>query len=102
MRQRPSSAGRQTVALGLLVLAATGCATLARWDRPGASEAQARRDQADCAARASREASLPAGQPIGTHPGMPADPQRTMERSTDTAAFDACMQERGYQRVTSG
>jgi hypothetical protein len=75
-------------------------ATGARWERPAATEADRRRDEAECVAQANRDRSVPA-QRITSRPGG-----RTTEsielvtvRDFDTGAFDECMWTRGYRKV---
>jgi hypothetical protein len=87
--------------LALAVLGSTACATGARWERSGGTEAERRRDETECAAQANRDRPVPA-QRIMTGPGG-----RTSEsvelvtiRDFDSGAFDECMGTRGYQRVS--
>ena len=87
-------------ALTFLALGSVACATGARWERPGATEAERRRDETECAAQANRDRSVPA-QRIVTRPGG-----RTTEgmelvtvRDFDSGVFDECMRARGYARV---
>jgi hypothetical protein len=93
---------RRTVvlALTLTALGATACATGVRWERTGGTEAERRRDEAECAARANRDRSVPA-QRISARSGS-----RTTEgiefvtvRDFDSGVFDECMRTRGYERV---
>ena len=86
--------------LAFLALGSAACATGARWERPGATEADRRREEAECAAQANRDRSVPA-QRITSRPGG-----RTTEnielvtvRDFDTGAFDECMRTRGYRKV---
>jgi hypothetical protein len=91
---------RRVAVLLLVALGIAACATGARWERPGASEAERRRDEAECAAQANRDRSVPA-QRIVTRSGG-----RTTEgvglvtvRDLDPGVFDECMRTRGYDRV---
>jgi hypothetical protein len=91
---------RRVAVLLLVALGIAACATGARWERPGASEAERRRDEAECAAQANRDRSVPA-QRITTRPGG-----RTTEgmelvtvRDFDSGVFDECMRTRGYELV---
>lgn len=91
---------RRVLALSLLALWSAACATGARWERPGATEADRRRAETECAAQANRDHSVPA-QRIITRPGG-----RTTEgielvtvRDFESGVFDECMRTRGYERV---
>jgi hypothetical protein len=84
----------------LLALCSVACATGARWERPGATDAERRRDETECAAQANRDRSVPAQRSV-TRPGG-----RTTEgmelvtvRDFDSGVFDECMRTRGYERV---
>jgi len=86
--------------LALLVLGSVACAAGTRWERPGGTDADRKRDETDCAGLANRDRSVPA-QRIITRPGG-----RTTEgvelvtvRDFDAGVFDECMRSRGYQRV---
>jgi hypothetical protein len=83
-----------------VALASGACATGTRWERPGASDEDRRRDEAECAALANRDHSVPAQRIVTRSSG------RTMEgmelvtvRDFDAAAFSDCMRRRGYRRV---
>ena len=89
-------------ALVLIValLGSGACAGGARWERPGGTEAERRRDETECAAQANRDRSVPA-QRIIARAGT-----RTTEgielvtvRDFDSGAFDECMRARRYERV---
>jgi hypothetical protein len=87
-------------ALAFLALWSVACATGARWERPGGTEAERRRDEAECAARANRDRSVPT-QRITTRSG--GRTTESMElvtvRDFDSGVFDECMRTRGYERV---
>ena len=88
----------------VVVLAALGgaaCGAGARWERPGATEADRRRDEAECAGQANRDRSVPVSRgATGTATRRGADGvELATVRDFDTGAFDACMRGRGYQQV---
>jgi len=91
---------QRALALALLALGTVACATGARWERPGGTEAERRRDEAECAAQANRDHSVPA-QRITTRPGGGTieTTELVTVRDFDTGAFDECMRVRGYARV---
>ena len=84
----------------VVTLGTAACATGARWERPGGTEAERRRDETECAAQANRERSVPA-QRITTRSG--GRTTESMElvtvRDLDPGVFDECMRTRGYDRV---
>jgi len=88
------------ILLALLALGSAACATGARWERPGATEADRRRDESVCAAQANRDRSVPA-QRITSRPGgrTTESTELVTVRDFDTGAFDECMRTRGYQKV---
>ena len=86
-----------------LILVAPGsaaCATGARWERPGATEVERRRDETECAAQANRDRSVP-GQRITSRPGggVTESTELVTVRDFDSGVFDECMRTRGYERV---
>jgi hypothetical protein len=76
------------------------CVAVTRWERAGATDAERRRDEAECWARADVERAVPARR-ILRRPGGALD--ETVElvprREVDGALYEACMRERGYRRV---
>jgi hypothetical protein len=93
---------RGTVVLVAAVVWTLGCAAAVRWEKAGASDAERRRDEAECVSRASREETVSSAQTAAASTGTPLDPQRTRMQSYDTAVVDQCMTSRGYQRVAPG
>jgi hypothetical protein len=91
---------RRAVATSLVALATVACATGARWERPGGTDAARRRDEAECAAQANRDHSVPA-QRITARPGGGTTEgiELVTVRDFDSGAFDECMRTRGYARV---
>jgi hypothetical protein len=84
----------------VVTLGAAACATGARWERPGSTEAERRRDETECAAQANRERSVPA-QRIATRSGgrITESMGLVTVRDLDPGVFDECMRTRGYDRV---
>jgi hypothetical protein len=87
-----------------LVLAAGGtlaCGAGVRWERPGGTETERRRDETDCAALANRDRSVPVPRSMSgssTRRGQDGLELVTV-RDFDSGAFDECMKARGYERV---
>lgn len=92
---------RALLVLMLLVLGTAACGAGTHWQRPGATEADRRRDEAGCAAQANRDRSVPARR------GLTGSPTRRGQdgielvtvRDFDTGVFGECMRGRGYQEV---
>jgi hypothetical protein len=93
---------RRFIALGLVVVGTASCAAGVRWERAGVTSAERQRDETECAARASRESTIPTAETAGLAYSTPVDAQRVAVRPYDTALFDQCMQARGYQRIAAG
>jgi hypothetical protein len=91
---------RRALTLTLLALGSVACAPGARWERSGGTEAERRRDEAECAARANRDHSVPA-QRIAARPGGGTSEgiELVTVRDFDSGAFDQCMRTRGYAQV---
>jgi hypothetical protein len=91
---------RRALALTILALGTVACATGARWERPGGTDAERRRDEAGCAAQADRDRSLPT-QRVTPLPGggTVETTERVTARNVDPGVFDECMRTRGYERV---
>jgi hypothetical protein len=72
-------------------------ATGARWERPSRTDAERRRDEAECAAQANCDHSVPA-QRITPRPGGETTEgiELVTVRDFDSGAFDECMRTRGY------
>jgi hypothetical protein len=91
---------RRLIALTLVILGGAGCVTAGRWERAGASLAELRRDETECAAQADRTRAVIGRRIVSSSRG---DVNETLElvpeREFDTAAYDACMESRGYRRV---
>jgi hypothetical protein len=90
------------VALGLAGLSLAACGAGARWERAGATDAERRRDEAECAGLANRDRSVPVSR---STTGSAA--RRNMDglematvRDFDTGVFDECMKSRGYEQVS--
>ena len=97
---------RKRVAVVLpMVLAA--CAAPEQWNKAGEDGATMAKDTSDCHATAREEAlrRYPYGfsAPSFGASGMVASQQRddTNRSIVETAAFNACMQEKGYTRTSS-
>ena len=80
----------------LVALGSAACATGARWERPGATEVERRRDETECAAQANRDRSVP-GQRITSRPGggVTESTELVTVRDFDSGVFDECMRTRG-------
>jgi hypothetical protein len=89
------------LALLALALASVGCVTIERWERPGATEAEQRRDDAECWARAENERAVPTRRLV-SRPGG-GGPYETVEmvprREFDSALYEQCLESRGYRKV---
>jgi hypothetical protein len=90
------------VALGLAGLSLAACGAGARWERAGATDAERRRDEAECAGLANRDRSVPVSRSTtgsATRRNMDGLEMATV-RDFDTGVFDECMKSRGYQQVS--
>jgi hypothetical protein len=84
----------------LLTLGSAACATGVRWERSGATEAEQRRDESECAARANRDRSVPAQRIVTRSSGRTTEGMELVTvRDFDSGVFDECMRTRGYERV---
>ena len=91
---------RSTV-LTLLVLGGAACGAGTRWDRPGMTEDDRRRDEAGCAAQANRDRSVPAQRIIARSGGRTTEGMELVTvRDFDSGVFDECMRTRGYRKVS--
>ena len=91
---------RRALTLTLLALGSVACATGARWERPGGTEAERRRDEAECASQANRDHSVPAQRITARANGSTSEGiELVTVRDFDSGAFDECMRTRGYARV---
>lgn len=90
---------RRMAVLGAAVVWTLGCSAAVRWEKTGASDAERRRDEAECVSLASREGTVPTAQSASTSTATPLDSQRTRIQSYDTALVEQCMTGRGYQMV---
>jgi hypothetical protein len=83
-----------------VALASGACATGTRWERPEASDEDRRRDEAECAALANRDHSVPAQRIVTRSSGRTTEGMELVTvRDFDAAAFSDCMRTRGYRRV---
>jgi hypothetical protein len=87
------------VVVGAAVVWTLGCSAAVRWEKAGGSDAERRRDEAECVSLASREGTVPAAQTASASTSTPLDSQRTQLRSYDIALMEQCMTGRGYQMV---
>jgi hypothetical protein len=91
---------RRVLLLLVLGVGSAGCVSVVRWERPGATDAERGRDEAECWARADVERAVPARR-ILTRSGT--DVQERIElvtrREVDWAVYEACMRSRGYRKV---
>ena len=87
-------------ALILVAVGSAACATGIRWERPGATEAERRRDETECAAQANRDRSVPAQRIVARSGGRATEGVGLVTvRDFDSGAFDECMRARGYERA---
>jgi len=91
---------RRILILALVVIAGVSCSQAVRWQKSGISAAEQQRDEADCTARASREASVPTAARVGSGTNPPYDPQQAQVQAYDVNVFAECMRSRGYEQVT--
>jgi hypothetical protein len=90
---------RLAVLLALL-LGGAACAGRVRWERPGGTEAERRRDETECAAQANRDRAVPAQRIVGRADGRTGESiELVTVRDVDSGAFYECMRDRGYVRV---
>jgi hypothetical protein len=90
----------RALTLTLLALAAAACAMGTRWERPGASDDDRRRDEAECAAQANRDHSVPAQRIVTRSSGRTTEGMELVTvRDFDSGAFSECMYTRGYRRA---
>jgi hypothetical protein len=92
---------RRMLRIVLLALGTGACGAGTHWQRPGASEADRRRDEAECAALANRDRAVPAQRgATGSSSRRGADGiELVTVRDFDTGVFGECMRSRGYQEV---
>jgi hypothetical protein len=84
----------------LVALGSAACVTGVRWERPGATEAERRRDESECAAQANRDRSVPAQRIVTRSSGRTTEGMELVTvRDFDSGVFDECMRTRGYERV---
>jgi hypothetical protein len=90
----------RALVLTLLALGSAACGAGVRWERPGMTEDDRRRDEAECAAQANRDRSVPAQRIIARSGGRVTESMELVTvREFDSGAFDQCMETRGYRRV---
>jgi hypothetical protein len=95
---------RRAATLALVILASAACGAGVRWERPGGTEAERQRDEAECAGLANRDRSIPAqrGTMAGSSTRRGADGIELVTlRDFDTGVFGECMKARGYDQVPS-
>jgi hypothetical protein len=97
--REPETKGALGAGLVLLVIAACGPALV--WRRPDTTDAQRRRDEAECAARADMERSVPViVQRVGPgSQGLSESIELQTRQRFDVDVYRVCMEGRGYQRV---
>jgi hypothetical protein len=83
------------LAVVLAGLGTAACGAGTRWERPGATDAERRRDEAECAGLANRDHAVPVQRTRQGQDGL----ELTTVRDFDTRAFGECMRSRGYQAV---
>jgi len=87
-------------ALGLLLTLAVGCVTIERWERPGTTEAEQRRDETECWARADNERAVLGRRVMTRRDGSVIESVELVpRREFDTALYEQCLVDRGYRRV---
>ena len=95
----PGTTGVLGAGLALLVVAACGPALV--WRRPDTTDVERRRDEAECAARADMERSVPMiVQRVGPgSQGLSESIELQTRPRVDVDAYRACMKSRGYRRI---
>ena len=93
--------GRCLLGLGTVLLAVVACGPAMVWRRSGTTDADRRRDEAECAARADLEKSTPAiVQRAGPGSRMLSESiELETRRRFDVDLYRACLESRGYRRV---
>ena len=80
----------RAIFLTLLALGGAACATGARWERSGATEDDRRRDEAECAAQANRDYSVPAQRIIARSGGRTTEGMGLVTvRDFDSGVFES-------------
>jgi hypothetical protein len=87
------------LALVVVLLGSAACGAGVRWERPGGTEAERRRDETDCAALANRDRSVPAQRTTRSGGRTTESVELVTVRDFDSGVYDECMKSRGYQRV---
>jgi hypothetical protein len=83
-----------------VLLGSAACATGARWERPGGTEAERRLDETECASLANRDRSVPAQRIIARSGTRTTESiELVTVRDFDLGFFDQCMRARRYERV---
>jgi hypothetical protein len=86
---------RAAPALALLLAA---CAPAAVWERPGATDAERRRDETECASLATEERMVPRRRAVG-RAGREEVLELEREYRFDTERYEACLVARGYRKA---
>lgn len=90
----------RVLTLMVLLLGSGACAPGVRWERPGGTEAERRRDETECTAQANRDRSVPAQRIIARSSTRTTESiELVTVRDFDSGAFDECMRARRYERV---
>jgi hypothetical protein len=94
---------RVPLVLMVAVLGTAACGAGSHWQRPGATEADRRRDEAECAGLANRDRSVPVQRGLSGSPARRGQDglELVTVRDFDTGVFGQCMRSRGYQEVSS-
>ena len=87
--------------LAVVLVVGAACGPAMVWSRPGVTVAERRRDEAECAAKADREKSVPVlvRRPSSTGGGSSDNIELESRRRFDFDAYHDCMESRGYRRV---
>jgi hypothetical protein len=92
---------RRALIPALVVLLGVSCGAGVRWERPGGTEAERRRDETECAGLANRDRSVPVQRSTtGSSMRRGQDGiELVTVRDSDSGVFHECMKSRGYQQV---
>lgn len=82
-----------------LAVGGPACVGVTRWERPGVTEAEQRRDEAECWARADVERAVPARRITRRAGELRETIELVPRREVDWAVYEECMHGRGYRKV---
>jgi hypothetical protein len=92
---------RRLTVLALVALASVSCGAAIRWEKPGVSDTERKKDETECVSLSSREGTVPSAQTATSITSTPVGYQTTRVDPYNATVFDECMGTRGYKRVPS-